>query len=82
MMTFDKAEVYEYASVQIRVRNNDYLVGWALANDIKTLLHGLAGEIWNGTTYTLIKALNSPFLLGRDKGGAMWFVVDFEIQRR
>jgi len=81
-LTFNKTEVLERPSIQIRVRNNDYLVGWALANDIKTFLHGKSEETWNGTVYLLVKCVNTPFLLGTGKKGDAWFVTNFELQRR
>ena len=81
-LTFDKTEVLEKPSIQIRVRHEDYLIGWALANDIKTFLHGKYGETWNGTEYLLIRCINTPFLLGFGKKGEAWFVTNFELQRR
>ena len=82
LLTLNKSEILEYPSIQIRVRNNDYLVGWGLANDIKAALHGKSQETWNGTVYVLIECVNTPFLLGWDRGGAAWFVINFDIQRR
>ena len=44
-LALDDSE-YNYPSVQIRVRNNSYLTGWTLINDIKALLHGKSGELF------------------------------------
>ena len=59
LLTLDKAEGYYYSACQIRVRNNDYQTGWALIQAIQVLLHGIYGEVWNGATYLLIKAIRS-----------------------
>ncbi len=85
MLALNKADSnYYYPSVQIRVRRamNSYLDGWELVNVIKELLHGVGPEIWNGTTYTLIKCTGEPFLLGWDENQRPWFIVNFDIQRR
>ncbi len=81
-LTFAQGEDYFYPSIQIRVRNNDYLAGWALINDIKNLLHGKGAETWNGTLYSLIKCSVEPALLDFDDHNRARFVVTFDIQRR
>jgi hypothetical protein len=81
MMTLnDKG--YEYPSVQIRVRNTDYRTGWAVANDIKDLLHGRNQKVVGGTLYTMIKCVNGPFFLDWDEQANARFVCNFDIQRR
>jgi len=85
MLALSKADSdYYYPSIQIRVRTdmNSYQEGWDLINAIKVLLHGVGPEVWNGTTYTLIRCVGEPFLLGRDENQRPWFVVNFDIQRR
>ena len=83
MIALSKADSdYYYPSVQIRVRNNDYTVGWDLINAIKVLLHGSGPEVWNGTTYTAIMCAQEPFPLGWDEHSRVWFVANFNIQRR
>ena len=72
---------YEYPSIQIRVRNNAYLTGWDLINDIKTVLHGLNGEIEGTTTYHLIECMLDPFLLDWDTQDRARFVCSFNCQR-
>ena len=84
MLSLNKADSdYYYPSIQIRVRKdmNSYLDGWSLINAIKELLHGSGPEIWNGTTYTLIKCTGEPFYLGRDENQRPWFIANFDIQR-
>ena len=77
-----QGEDYYYPTVDIRVRNKDYRAGMDLIQDIVTVLHGRHGEVWNGTTYTLIKCSSSPAMLGWDDNGKVRFTTNFEIQRR
>lgn len=81
-LTFNRAEVYEYPSIQIRVRSKKYLTGWNLINGIKSLLHGRGHETWNGTYYSLITASSSPALLDYDESDRARFICNFNIQRR
>jgi Bacteriophage minor capsid protein len=73
---------YEYPSIQVRVRNEKYLPGWNLLNEIITILHGLHQEVWNGTLYSVISATGGPAPLERDVNGNSILVVNFKIQRR
>ena len=73
---------YYYPSVQIRVRNRDYLTGLALIQDILTSLHGRAQETWNGTLYTVILCSSGPVPLGWDENDRIWFIINFNLQRR
>ena len=73
---------YEYPSIQIIVRNNDYMTGWSLANDIKDLLHGQANETWNSTLYTLIACVSGPAHLDYDNNDNARFFINFNLQRR
>lgn len=73
---------YEYPSVQIRVRNRNYVDGWNLTQDIMTALHGRAQETWNGTLYSVIYCSSGPALLDWDDNGNVRFIVNFNIQRR
>lgn len=82
LLTLDGGVEYYRPGVQVRVRDNDYTVGWELIHDIQTLLHGIHGETWNGTSYMLIQAINNPFLLDWDESNRARFVVDFRIQRK
>ena len=72
---------YERQSVQIRVRNMDYLTGWGVVQGIKEYLHGGTFEI-NGTVYTVIYCSSGPALLDWDDNGNVRFVVNFDMQRR
>lgn len=73
---------YERPAIQIRVRNKSYIDGWALANDIKDLLHGRNHETWNGTLYTVIYCSSGPALLDWDDNNNARFIVNFNLQRR
>jgi len=81
-LTLTPGEIYEYPSIQIRVRSNDYTVGWALTNDIKTSLHGRAQETWNGTLYSVIFAMGSVAFLDWDDSDRARFIINFNLQRR
>jgi hypothetical protein len=73
---------YEYPSVQIRVRNDHYLVGWDIIESIKNLLHGRAQETWNGTLYSVIYCASGPALLDWDDNGNVRLIINFNVQRR
>ena len=73
---------YEYPTIQIRVRNKDFRVGWNLMESIKNSLHGRHGETWNGTLYTYIACSNGPALLDWDDNGNVRIVLNLNLQRR
>ena len=82
LLNLDGSGDYYYPGVQVRVRDNDYLTGWDLIHNILVLLHGIHNEVWNGTTYELIEAVDDPFLLDWDENNRARFIVDFKIQRK
>jgi len=73
---------YYSPTIQIRVRNNDYRIGYNLAHDIMVSLHGRAQQTWNGTLYSVVLAMADPALLDWDENGRARFVVNFDVQRR
>jgi hypothetical protein len=82
-LTFDgKDSLYEYPSIQIRVRNRKYQTGWALINDIMLSLHGRANETYNETLYTVIYCSSGPALLTWDDNEMVKFICNFNLQRR
>ncbi len=78
----NKTTGYNYPSIQIRVRNTNYLDGWNLINAIKDSLHGRANETWNGTLYTLIQCMGEPAHLDWDSKHRARFICNFNLQRR
>jgi len=78
----EEGEAYDYASVQVRVRNTKYSTGWELAKNIQNTLHGRANETWNDTLYTVIYCTSGPALLEWDQNDMVIFVINFNIQRR
>jgi len=80
--TYKQGEDYFYPSIQIRVRNNNYVIGWELINNIKILLHNKSQEIWSGTLYSAIACSMEPALLDWDENGRARFVISFDLQRR
>jgi hypothetical protein len=81
-LTFNRAEKYEYPSIQMRIRCYNYVDGYEQGDKIKDTLHGRGGETWNGTYYSLIACVNGPFLLDYDKNQNARFILNFNIQRR
>lgn len=81
-LTLDRNEIYEYPTIQIRVRANEYLEGWNVITNIKNILHGRANETWNGALYTLIRCSGGPALLDYDKNQRVRFIINFYLQRR
>jgi hypothetical protein len=73
---------YEYPSIQIRVRNKSYVNGWNMIEDIKTALHGLAQQTWNGTLYSVIYCSSGPALLDWDDNNNVRIICNFNVQRR
>lgn len=70
-------------SIQVRVRNNNYVTGWNLINDIKEVLHLISGETWNGTLYDSILCVIEPAMLNWDsENDRVHFVSTFNIARR
>lgn len=72
---------YEYPSIQIRVRNVGYMAGWEIAENIKTILHGLRTTV-NDTLYTNIYCSSGPALLDQDDNGNFRIIINFNLQRR
>jgi len=81
-LTFDRIEIYEHPTIQIRVRANNYLEGWNVIYYIKNLLHGQGQVTWNGAFYTLIRCISGPALLDYDKNQRVRFIINFHLQRR
>ncbi len=78
----DPTERYYNSACQIRVRNKDYEAGMELARNIMELLHARANEVWNSTTYTVIKATGEPAWLDMDTNKRVRFITNFNLQRR
>ena len=70
------------SSIQVRARNNDYLVGWGLIHDIQFFLHGLNNFTEGGATYLLIQSVDEPALLDWDETNRARFIATFSIKRR
>jgi len=81
-LTMDRTEKYEYPSIHIRVRSNNYITGWNLINEIRNSLHGRGQETWNGALYTVITTMGGPALLDWDDNSRARFIINFNLQRR
>jgi len=73
---------YEYANVQIRVRNISYNEGIGLVVSLKNELHGLNNMELGGSYYALIHASSGPAMLDWDENSRARLIVNFECQRR
>ena len=82
MMLDNNSLGYERPSIQIRVRNIDYMTGWSLIENIKESLHGRAQEPWNGTLYSVIYCSSGPAMLDWDNNDNVRFIINFNLQRR
>jgi hypothetical protein len=71
-----------YPSIQIRVRNKSYIVGYDLIFDIMKLLHGRGPEIVNGMVYLAIVCVGEPTLLDWDANNRVRFICNFNLMRR
>jgi hypothetical protein len=80
--TNDRSVKYYRPSIQIRIKNNSYQVGMALAYDIMDSLHNRAQEEWNGTLYTVIQAMGEPALSHWDENDRAIIFINFNCQRR
>lgn len=80
-LTIQNDVQYHRPSIQIRVRNIDYLTGYALILAIVDFLHGKNNETWNGTRYLSIACVIEPAPLDWQQNAAR-FVTTLNIQRR
>jgi hypothetical protein len=78
----DKDNKVYHSSIQIRVRDYNYLEGWEAMNDIREYLDAKVGTKQGGTTYVSIRATSDPQFLMRDENGRFVFFINFEIIRR
>jgi len=81
LASFDGLLQYDKPSVQIRVRNLSYLVGWTLIDHIKRVLHNRSFTMLNGTIYTNVLCSQEPALLDWDANNRARFVATFDVQR-
>ena len=73
---------YYFSGLLVRVRNNNYQDAWDQAYLIHDFLHGYGGETWNGTVYTVVKALDNPQLFNWDENERAIVIINFEVQRK
>jgi len=73
---------YFYPSIQVRVRDENYLDGWDRINQIRETLHHRPREVWNGSQYEMVACVIEPALLDWDENDRARFVTTFNLQRR
>lgn len=81
-LTHNDNNRYFFESLQIQIRNTDYIEGMNLGKNIQETLDGRANEVWSSTYYTLIKCSSGPFKMGVDDNNRSIIIINFEIQRR
>jgi len=74
--------IYEYTSIQIKVRDSSYVNAYQMSYNIMVFLHGIHGQEINGTLYTAIICTGGPALLEWDDRANVSFILNFNIQRR
>lgn len=74
---------YERPTIQIRVRGNKgaYTDTYDIVNNIKTILHGLTGEILNSARYIGIWIVGDILSLGQDDNKRPIFSINFRLHR-
>lgn len=73
-------EILDRPSVQIRVRNPNYMTGRNKIEDVRNILDGIANWPINGTRYLSITAMSDPVYLGKistSQGEAHEFAINF-----
>lgn len=86
--------IYEYAGqpplvsvnidrpgLQVRVRNQGYAQARAKIEQVYLLLHALANTTLSGERYLIIRAVQSPFSMGRDSNNLLELVQNFIIMK-
>ena len=78
----DETEQHEIGSVQIRIRNTDYIKAMAMAYEIVSVLNGRGNEVIESTYYMYIKCSMGPALLDYDNNSRPRIFINFELKRR
>lgn len=72
---------YENPGLQVRVRGTSYAATREKIADIENLLHTLANQSFGGTQYVFIRAVQSPFSMGRDQRKRIELVQSFIVTK-
>jgi len=78
----ESVSLYEYPSVQVRVRDNNYLDAYDLAYSIYFQLHNSAPQTINDTLYSSIQAIQTPTFLTWDSKDRAQFIFNIKTIRR
>jgi len=73
---------FDYASIQVNVRNLSYNAAATMAQAIIELLHGANNFKINATDYFVCMCVSGPSLLEWDQNNRAILICDFDIQRR
>jgi Bacteriophage minor capsid protein len=74
-------QAWENPRVQVVARHRDYAAARQKAQDIYMLLNGKANLLIGGSRYLQIRALQSPFPLGRDQNDRERIVINLDIAK-
>lgn len=83
--TSSNTRLFENPRLQIITRSTRYDTARDLASRAFTLLDGIAGQVLPtsvGTHYIDIRAVQSPFSIGRDENGRSMVSVNFDVRKQ
>lgn len=78
--TYDKTEKYDYAGVQVRVRNPNSDAAFAKAQEIVDVLDRINSRIVNGDSVSVL-SLDNPSLLDWDDNDRARVIANFQVQQ-
>lgn len=78
----ENTALYEYPSVQVRIRDNNYLDAYDLAYAIYFQLHNNNPQTINDTLYSSISAIQTPTFLTWDAKDRAEFIFNIKTIRR
>jgi len=72
---------YDYTAFQTLIRNTSYTEAVGIGDQLIDVLHARGNFVHKGTWYSLIQAMDTPFLLEWDDNNRVKVVVNFHVQR-
>lgn len=81
-VNLDGSGEFDYASIQVMIRDISYDKGAETMQAIIKLLHGINNFTINNTVYFVCMCVSGPSLLEWDQNNRAILICDFDIQRR
>lgn len=81
-VNLDGSGEFDYASIQVMIRDISYDKGAETMQAIIKLLHGINNFTINNTVYFVCTCVSGPSLLEWDQNNRAILISDFDIQRR